>query len=548
MHNRAWPSRWLQIGIIVVLTVGAALQVFLPPLTRAGRAEKLYTDAWFIGRKADVIEEFRPGRADVAAKKLEAALKLSPGNSRYEQALVWQCPKEKLPQLLKTHKLGPKARRFAAGFAIKKDWEGWHPPSLFDAPSAPGALSSFRTVSERLLKQLDELAKLDPSNGLPHYQKAQVMGRLGRTNEVVAEVRTGNACAVVEFYTPSVNDTILNSTTSPTFIGADFTTGARMRETARFLKDTASDRLRHGQIDEAREILEDCCRMGVKYATSEPHTIITFLVGTAVFAIGKKDLDPLYRDFGMKDRLGAVKRTDAAFEDGIARIKQHTSGGMDRLMTSMLQALAAPFLVGFSAGTAANLMFLFALLWIPAALRKRGQAAVTITPWSEGWLTKMLLAVYIPAFAVFFALMMLALSKYPAFLGEYGQFGSGFYVPVGVLIALCQLVLIALALKSLHRRYDEQTGESTGIFRFIFKVPAAAKSWTRQYVATAMAAQFVFLGCCFLILTVIYEPVVGAHPWQVDRFKITSISAEQALVHSISTELQAASFAESSKK
>lgn len=555
MQNKTWPSRRLQLGIIVVLAVGAALQVFLPPLTREGRAEKLYNDSWFIGRKADVIEEIRPGRADVAIKKLEAALKLSPGNSLYEQALVLQCPKDKLPQLLKTHKFGLKAKRFAAGFALKKDWENWQPSSRIAVrapipgmPPLPGTPGPTHTDPDKLLKRLHELSKLDPTNGLPHYQKAGILQRLGRTNEALAEVKAGNACAVVEFYTPSVTDTILNSLMSSVFIDIDFTTSARMRDTARFLTDTANDRLRRGRVDEARTILEDCCRMGVKYATAEPHTIITFLVGKAIFSIGKKDLDPLYRDFGMNDRLEALKQTDAAFERGIAQTKRHIDGSMDRLMTNMLRPLAEPFHIGYSAGTAANLLVLLGLFWIPAAVRRRGHAALTLAPWSEGWLARMFLAVYIPVFAVFLALVMVGAGRYSELLGEYGQFGDTFYVAISVLIGICQLVLIAIALKSLHRRYDEQTGERTSIFRFIFKAPAAAKAWTRKYLATAMAAQIVFLGCCFLILTIIYEPIVGAHPWQIGRFRVTSISAEQALVRSISTELQATGFAQISEK
>ena len=560
-EDRKWPSRRVQYAIIIVLAVGAAVQVFCPPLTRAGRAEKLYLDAWFAGWPyVPGIYDNWEGR-EAAVRKLEAALRLSPGNSLYEQALVWHYPREKLADLLKSRRPGPEARRLAAGLIYQHEralparagplsMPGPGIPSPPGAPPVPAAPPPARpprpaaVTDEHLLNRLDELAKIDPANALPHYRKAFILRRSNRLDDAYAEVLTANRIGTIRFYVPAVRSAILDGQLWSGFILDRFEDLARFRDLARGFLDMANERLRHGRVDEARAMLEAGCQMGTNLAASQPHGYIQLLAGRAVVSICEKDLGPLYKDFGMKNRAAALRRTDEAFERAVSAIRAENSASMPRLLARVSQVSAAPLILNGGACAALGLAVLIYLFSIPArtVARRRQEEPVTLPPWGQGWLARMFLAVYIPTFLVWAGIAMLFPSLVPGLVPGWEESGGvavtlwGF---VAVLL-LSQLALLVLPLRALHRRYDDHTATRTGIFRFIFKAPAAAKAWTRKYLIAAMAAQLVFLACCFLLTLIVYKPIFGGHPWQFERLRIGGTSAEQALVARLAADVQAA--------
>ncbi len=489
-----WPSRRVQLAVIAVLVLGAIISVFWQPLTREGRAEKLYLDSWFVGGMESIVSGTQATHGKAAVAKLEAALRLSPGNSLYEQALVWQYPRKKLPELLKKRQLSPEASRLAAG----------------------------------LMSRPDALARADPTNSLVHYRKAFALQKLGRMDEACAEMRTASSLEGIRFYTPEVPRVVLDSMGSPMMTSRSFGQVFEFRLLSLALADTADEHLRQGRVDEACGILEDCCRMGVNLASSEPPTLMCMRVGAAVFGIAKAQLEPIYKDFGMKDSLAALRRLDAAFQE--AGQSWRSAIDYSAPMRRMMRIFVAPGVLWLAGCLSSGLAVLVFLWWLPAAIvrKRRGDTALIVPPWSGGFLARMFLAVYIPASAVALGMTFIEPLTWLSWLA--------FFVAIPV-----QLVLLGVTLRVLHHRYDGHAGERTGILRFIFKAPAAAKAWMRKYLIAALGAQLVFLACCLLLVAIIFKAAFGAHPWEVQRLPVGNMSHEQAVVRQIAVDLNKAS-------
>lgn len=486
-----WPSRRLQIGAMIVLAIGAAVQVFMPPLTRHARAERLYLDGWF--------EESVP--------KLEQALKLDPGNSIYEQALVWHYPKSKLPDLLKKRRLGPDAKRLAAGVIYSNQIERTKDP-------------------RRKLVLVDDLIKADPSNALPHYRKASILHQMGRLDAAIREMREANKIGKIRLYTPGVPDSVLNSNASPDTYYMHMGDYSGWRKLVRGFENRSHAKLRDGKVEEAAGLMEDCCRMSVVVSTAEPPTIMAVLVGRAIQIITWSRLEPVCKDFGMKDRLSRMKRLDGAYERATQASRDEIGYGGFGLSL----VIAIPFAIAWAAGSAAAFLIITVLLWILPAIRRRGQSAVSLTTWSEGWIARVsIFNVPFMAAALYFGTREYDMESAADQMGPYA-----------LLIVLGQIVILALGLRVLHHRYDQDAGERTGIFRFAIRSPAAVKAWIRRSLIVLLGGQIVFAVCLALLATILCKPILGGHPWQIQRYSLLSISHEEATMRRVGNDLRKA--------
>ncbi|MHB0913879.1 MAG: hypothetical protein ACYC2Y_10625 [Armatimonadota bacterium] len=552
---RNWPTRRVQLGAVVFLAVAFALQVFRP-LPPKERAEKLYEDSWFNSVRdfmnPENLNSF--GSNPRAVPKLEKALALDPGNSLYEQALVWRYPREKLPTILKERKLGQRARSLAAGLiyqglenkrSFSSPVPGMPPPpgvTVPGPPPPPGAPAGGPPpgapgfvppppapipASPELLRALDDLERADPENALVRYARANVFERAGRLDEMAAEVRAGNRLREMRFFVPEIPMSVLDSAISPYYFMPSemFPRYANLREVARGMVSLAEERRKEGRDREAVVLLEDCCAMGVNLASSKPRQIIPVLVGKAIFSIGWKPLRPLYRKLGMTERLREHERLSRAFEKGLAECRKFNKTQLSVMMERLSRNFALPAVFLAVWAVLLLVLALSLLLWIPAAVarRRRGEGPVTLSPWGEGWLARLFLAVLLPAWGAIAAAAILR----PSLLEPDSP------IAVLSLINLSELVLVALVLRTLRRRYDE----GTGMLRFLFKAPAAGKAWTRKYLTAALAAQLLFLAVVMLPASMVYKGIYGVPPWQVLRLSTSSFSREQRLCDRIAADL-----------
>ena len=137
-----------------------------------------------------------------------------------------------------------------------------------------------------------------------------------------------------------------------------------MRELVRALKNTVNDRLRHGKVDEAEEILESCTRMGINFASAEPESYMHWLVGSAVFKLAAADLEPIYREFGQMEKLASLKKTGNAFEQGSEKIRALASLSYDEYIRTMAKSNASVLSLLGAAYTTCWILPLVGLLWV----------------------------------------------------------------------------------------------------------------------------------------------------------------------------------------
>lgn len=519
--GRNWPSRRLQIGIILALAAGALAQAFWKPIDRHAKAEKLYHEALFMASK---------GKGN-STSMIEVALELEPGNTLYEQALVFMCnnSEDKLSNLLKTQKLGPEAQKLAAGLMY-----GMKKPSYSD--------KSAQTAAKDL-ELLIDLQKADPENSLVHYRKAMAYRKLDRIDDVISEVRIANRLGAIDLYIPRVSKDVQDSLYGTAlFSSVFFDDTASMRDLARTLRNTANDRLRHGKVDEAENILEDCARMGANFASAEPCDTIQWLVGSAMFKIAAADLEPTYREFGQTDKIAALKEINDAYEQGTKEVSSSISRPLDDLLIATAKSYSIPMLlVGLAV----------AAFWISLSARltsigedfqrkRRSEPAMTIQPWSTGWLARMFVVVYIPIIALWSALVW----NFPQQISKGMSLGlteASFPDVLAATALLSQLAVVILTLRMLRHSHDTAANERTGLFKFIFRSPAAAKAWTSKYLAAAMLGQLLFLACLGLLTIILYKPIMGGHPWEIEKYKVYTMSKDQAVIGRIAEDLKKAS-------
>ncbi|MHB0999525.1 MAG: hypothetical protein ACYC27_09785 [Armatimonadota bacterium] len=541
-EQRTWPSRRLQIAIIIILAAAALIRGFMPPLSKEGRAEKLYIDSWYAGLGLTGIPN--PDGSEKAVKMLEKAIELQPGNSMYEQALVWQYQREKRTELLDRPKpLGKEARVLASGliyeYSEKKAKNNtielpanvpsgqMGQPTVKMMPGMPGYSKQFSPEYwQEKLQRLDALIAADPDNALPRYMRALAYSDMERPSDMLAEVKTGNRLNLIRAYMPKVADDIKNSMAGE-MIFTDYESHAKYRELARRINDYGNKQLRSGNANEAVATLEECCLMGVRMSAREPKSHISNLVSQAIFAIGWKSLEPAYKDLGMEDKLRQYQRIEDAYNNNSEEIKLSITNMDYSLITRAF--IFTGFAVSAASFSLSGLILALIGWWIMVLVRKKkGQEILSIPAWSEGWLARFFMIAYLPIVI----LTGLALISKPFLDFLFDKSGSIF------IIVAYSLALIIATLVVLRRRYIEHTGERIGFWRFVFRVPSSVGAWKSRSFAAMFAGQLIFIICCGSVITLFYKSAYGAHPWQPMRIQYGMMSQEKAMASKFSSELQ----------
>lgn len=510
---KLWPSRRLQIGAFVLLAVGAAITAFFPPLSREKRAQEFYESAWFEGFPS---HDARPERQ---AQQFSEALVLCPGNSIYEQGLVWNYPRQDLLKLLKGRNLGTEATRLAYG-------------------------RYYTSRSDDMLHKALKLRQADPKNSIAYYYAAGCLSHADRLEEVYASVRDGNALGKGRFYEPDTTESISGTLVGPMLLSSDFTFAAKIQSGSRALAELAQDRLRKGDVQGACDALEACCRMGVNYACSTPHSIIQLLVGYAMFREGWTPLKKICKDFGMHEELARYSRIDKVLTDDTITLKawyKNRDIMQEGAVTISSYALPIELSVGLMTSTA--MLVLFALwngVWRLAAKRRK-QQSVLISPWGEGWLCR----VFLSAYSVVIVLSLLPrvlVSICPHW--RIPDWIMSDITPFGLVVFAGQLVIFAIIAKREWKAFVASSGENIGFLKFIFKGTSSRHVWISWSLVRATGAQILFLIAVGFVTIMLFKPIVGVHPWQLQRIPNHSPSKEAAMVKRLSVSVTKACPAE----
>jgi hypothetical protein len=510
----------------------------VPPLDRQKRAERLYEDAWVTGISPAAMMAMmdRTGN-DSAMRCVEKALELSPGNSIYEQALVWFCPPSSLRAFMEKRDLGSKARRLAAGLIFQyEDSRSTMPGRHASGMPLPGigavkgsGISDAATLTDRL-RRIDELQKADPDNAFVRYKRAIAYEQAGRVNDMCAEVHKANLLPGIREYVPEVPRSAADSMIVASASDADFAEMASFRQLARDLADSGTAKLRDGDVSAARTILEDCCRMGVKVASAEPHGFIHFSVGDAVFSIGWFKLNPLYKDFRPQAERDKFRRLYESFNRGQKKLMYHAADNLHSdFFNIRLGIVAIP--IAFTAMGFASIVCLMLVLlfwWLPSVLirRRRHTEAPALLPWGEGFLARLNLLLFVPIVPAAISFMHIPFVS--------------FAVPLIALVGVPVLAVLVIIVRILRRCYIRHADAGVGVWRFIFRSPAEIRAWTAKYLLAALLAYTIGLICCLLVAASVYKISVGNVQWDLARRLVLPTTRDQIVVGKAIADLQGA--------
>jgi len=540
--RRTWTLRRTQIAAIVVITVLFLARVFLPPLGNQARAEKLYLDAWFTDVHLDPPSD-RDADSKGSVTMLKGALELSPGNSLYEQALVWRCPEKGLKNLIENGNLGEKAlilasHRYYTYLDKQADSDEWKRSSK--KPKKP----SIYSVSDmyyfpplhlpdywsKKLDRLNKLAVVDPENALIKYRRAYIYGSVGRQSDMLDEVRKANAMDLCAIRMPEVLPAIQNTLADPRLYGF-FGDSSQLRELARQMVGYSNEQLRARNVPAALAASEDACQMGVRLASMEPVGYINYLVAAAVFAVGHAKQDAICRSFGIAKEMRKYQDVSNVFDKGVREFSYAM-----RALQLIPQPYPSIMVYVFFVLTSLYSQILFVLLWGATSLIRRAmrRQKVDIKTWDEGWLLKIMLTLYLPLM-----LITILVNSFVSYELSSNIFSSTEVSdPVGIIIFAVQLLSIIVLILKLRKRYSISLGERVSLLRFIFRIPMETRAWICRSYALLFGAQIIFLLCFGMLASQIFISHYGANPWQIARIPLYNQDVEKATAQRLADEMR----------
>jgi hypothetical protein len=270
--------------------------------------------------------------------------------------------------------------------------------------------------------------------------------------------------------------------------------------------------------------------MGMITSTSKPHGAIAFLAGNAEYSIGYSHLAPTCGDLGMRARLTDYASINDLFRrsrDELHEASRYSfhigpdDSGMDDApwLPDWFEMIvpAAYFPCSLPAaicGGAGLTVLLLGLILLMAGIcfiirRKKKEQALVLSVWEEGRLARLFITLYLPALLLSTAVLIVAHTM-PRMYG-YALYSD---MAAPVLTGVAFIISTALLIRALRRRYNEHADRRVGVFRFIFGVPASVHVWKLKQFSIALSAQLLFFACILLLLTALYKPVFGYHPWQ----------------------------------
>lgn len=489
-----------------ILSVCAAMVAFGPLAVPAARAKTLYLDGWF----AETSQTGDQAR-DTAFRCFENALAISPGRCIFQHGLVWKSSRTQLPRILKEHHFYKET--VVLGNALMASC----------GISQKDRTPSSSAISEEL-RQNDILKALELKNPLGYYRKAHLLLLLRRDKDALAEVCAGNRAGSIHEYYPIVSEEIAGSPADPMVQKAR--NGDPFQEDSRryvrissSLISMAQDIRKEGNPEESDRVLYEACRMAVKVATAIPHTAATYQLGCSLFDDALAALQSGRKNAPQREAIADIARLSSTMATGnrsvgnwlisspavesVSRTPKFTASITETFSTTAMIALYA-----------AVVFILWSLLWFAASYSNR-ESAFEISPFDGNWLVSRLLMLHIPAcigsMYIIYTTKLQGLSLVDESWNDM--------LPI-LPIALAQLGLLVLVTRRLRGVECSYRNVDHRLITYGFQGPVVRQHWIAKNFALASSAQVLFLLCVFLLTTIVCKPILGVHPWQLQRLPV----------------------------
>lgn len=521
-NNCGWPSRKVQITFLAVLAAIMMASVCQDYLSMS-KADRLYEQAW-LRPSGPYAEE---GNQD-AIERLKAALKISPDNSLYQQALIWKTPPQEMAHIVKDYNLTPEAKRLYVGLTL-----------TLSEDTRKGKLVRPRSLSERL--RISHLLKeADSKNPFAYYEEAAALSDAGRYKEAYQDVYTGNRMGIGHLYVPEVSPSVRNSLSSPKMRDAAVMQIDSCRRAAFGVVKYSEQMVRQHNDKEASDVIHECLRMSMSVSQCTPLSTMSMLTGTRLF------FSHYWRHTRISDRLRDKSR-DSLY-DKISEVLQKNSKAMATFMSSddeqsgTMQSMLVRYSIlgGALFGVVLSAMLgMLAGLWYIAcssAVRKKQQAGILLDAWGEGWVTRLCLKVYVPIFALLGGFVYIIMHLH-GIAADFDAIAIGFAVPSGLII-LGQTITLVRMIAQARKSLAESMKDKTDAAASVLSGRASRRAWVTRSIAAGLAVNAAFLTCLLMISIIGFKPMFGNEPWEVGKTQYFFIKIRERVLKACNSDLQ----------
>lgn len=491
--------------------------ILVPSLIPENRSRILYMDGWFSGVTADDHLEGRSEERRANARPLlETALSIDPEQTTYQHAVIWHSSEDQLKR-----------------FTQQQDLHKWSRMLAQALLGMPKSLSEKRTVSHvataEELSRIDALKRIDPTNGIPCYRKAFVLMRAGRFDEALAEVKAGNRAPSIREYYPltldgiegsRVDPLIQNSAEDNPFINDQYIYSAVSQK----LVERGRDLKGRGLKNDAAEVLRENCRMGMRVATASPQTAATFLSGSRIFEDGWDHL----RTLGMSRDLLRLRTVMLGCSRYTANwlMSNPEIEATSRVPTFRWGMISTGVQWITASAYIALLAVIWQLLWFVASFSAPKKEELP-SPWGRGWIAKSFTALYLPACTASAYLLYLTKLEGLTIIDE----SWNDLLPM-LPFLLVQLGIIFLTIRRLQQARNLERERPMGWIKFLFGGPASHQAWIARHITIIQIANLIYLSCLLMAAVIVCKPILGVHPWQIQRLPVYSkiMNSERSMV------------------
>lgn len=399
-----------------------------------------------------------------------------------------------------------------------------------DYPNSARLLFRLGSIAEgqASVDALKKASNLDPKNALTLYLLASEAASQKTFDKALALLKQGNSLESCTAYPLpadiggkglSQEEVVMESSMSQ----ADLGTSARLRQSARYMADTANALHAGGRSDEALSILRETKLMAKKTAQMEPRMMMSVLVGVSITNIALKQEEQIYRETGSKTGLTEIAKEKSELQYIKAGARAYNDQSMKNLVRRTAKISVPAVLV--SALPLQMMVMLFILLVWAGLAPKAGPASANHPEAADqafpmGKLFMLYVLVFLPIGIIATALVyLLSASKL------VGLNGAIAFIAAWVPTILLHWKAVSSYKKALRQQASDQEKP-----KFWIGAPHQEKREVIRRLAGVHGGAMVFLVLWGILASCGGKLVTGSFPWQFDRLMSEPLQWEQRYV------------------
>jgi hypothetical protein len=294
------------------------------------------------------------------------------------------------------------------------------------------------------------------------------------------------------------------------------------------------------KIPEAVGILDECSRMEMGIALSEPHFTTNYLLGVDAFkgtAERLVRLLPMLKDTKKATEYKKLGKTLIQGSKTVGTL-MHSHDEQQEIAQTLLERYSIPgaTAVGITISIViAALASVWYLIWA-AAVRAKKQKQIVIAPWGEGWLARLCIRVYLPTFVLIGIFIGVASRSNGPIAKNYDILTMSYAVPIALII-FAQMIVLTRVIGTIRKSLAKATEERIGTVGVLFAGPANRLAWSARQTVGAFGVHTAFLAGILFLSIIIYKPLFGNEPWETTKTQFSFAKDQHIVMDETAAEL-----------